>query len=45
MKTTNPAACYLREVALRLAPVNTIAKFYTSISRRAGTDVTRGQKA
>lgn len=41
MKTTNPVACFLREVALRMVPVNTLARFYTSISRRSGTDVSR----
>jgi 2-polyprenyl-6-methoxyphenol hydroxylase-like FAD-dependent oxidoreductase len=45
MKTTNPVASYLREVALRMVPVNTLARFYTSISRRAGTDVSRGRKS
>ncbi|HUR22104.1 MAG TPA: FAD-dependent monooxygenase [Vicinamibacterales bacterium] len=45
MKTTNALACYLREVALRAAPVNTLARFYTSISRHAGTDVSRGRKS
>ena len=30
-------ACYLREVALRLTPVETIARFYVRINRRAGT--------
>ena len=37
MKTTNPVACYLREMAVRLAPVNLLAKFYVSLSKRAGT--------
>ncbi len=37
MRTRNPVACYLREVALRLAPVETIARFYVRINRRAGT--------
>ena len=35
MKTTNPVACYLREVALRLVPVNALARFYMRINRRA----------
>jgi 2-polyprenyl-6-methoxyphenol hydroxylase-like FAD-dependent oxidoreductase len=34
MKTTNPVACYLREVALRLAPVNALARVYMRINRR-----------
>ena len=37
MGTTNPVACYLREAALRVAPVNLLARFYVSLSRRAGT--------
>ena len=37
MKTTNPVACYVREVAFRVAPVNTLARFYARINRRAGT--------
>ena len=37
MKTTNPAACYLRELAVRAVPVNLLARFYVSASKRAGT--------
>jgi FAD-dependent urate hydroxylase len=37
MKTTNPAACYLRELAVRAVPVNLLARFYVSVSKRAGT--------
>jgi hypothetical protein len=33
----NAVACFLGEVALRLAPVETIAMFYVRINRRAGT--------
>ena len=39
MRMTNPVACYLREVVLRLAPVNALARFYVRVNRRAGTDV------
>ena len=41
MRTTNPIACGLREVAIRLAPVNLLVKLYAKLNRRAGTDVTR----
>ena len=41
MRTTNPIACRLREVAIRLAPVELSVKLYTKLNRRAGTDVTR----
>jgi 2-polyprenyl-6-methoxyphenol hydroxylase-like FAD-dependent oxidoreductase len=41
MRTTNPVACYIREVAVRLAPVTAIAKVLVAINRRAGTDVRR----
>jgi 2-polyprenyl-6-methoxyphenol hydroxylase-like FAD-dependent oxidoreductase len=41
MRMTNPVACYLREVVLRLAPVNALARFYVRVNRRAGTDVKR----
>jgi 2-polyprenyl-6-methoxyphenol hydroxylase-like FAD-dependent oxidoreductase len=39
MRTTNPIACYLREVALRLIPVAPMAKVFVRINRRAGTRV------
>jgi len=39
MKTMNPMANYLREVAIRLMPVKTIVKIIVTINRRAGTDV------
>jgi 2-polyprenyl-6-methoxyphenol hydroxylase-like FAD-dependent oxidoreductase len=39
MRTTNPVACYVREAVLRLIPVNSFARFYVRINRRAGTDV------
>ena len=41
MRTTNPIACGLREVAIRLAPVKQFVKLYARLNRRAGTDVTR----
>jgi hypothetical protein len=41
MRTTNPAACYLREMALRLIPVRTIVRILVTINRRAGTDIRR----
>ena len=39
MKTMNPMANYLREVAIRLMPVKTIVKIIVTINRCAGTDV------
>ncbi len=39
MRMTNPVTCYVREVVLRLIPVNSFARFYVRINRRAGTDV------
>ena len=39
MGTTNPVACRLREVAVRLAPVKTLVRMFAAINRRAGTDV------
>ena len=41
MRTTNPIACGLREVAIRLVPVKQAVKLYARLNRRAGTDVTR----
>ena len=41
MRTTNPIACGLREVAIRLVPVNLSVKLYATLNRRAGTDATR----
>jgi 2-polyprenyl-6-methoxyphenol hydroxylase-like FAD-dependent oxidoreductase len=41
MRTTNPAACYLREVVARMIPITTMARFLVAINRRAGTDVRR----
>lgn len=39
MRMTNPVACALRELAIRLMPVATAGKLYVRINRRAGTDV------
>ena len=41
MRTTNPIACGLREVAIRLVPFKPSVKLYAKLNRRAGTDVTR----
>jgi 2-polyprenyl-6-methoxyphenol hydroxylase-like FAD-dependent oxidoreductase len=41
MRTMNPVANWLREVAIRLMPVKTIVKVVVTINRRAGTDITR----
>ena len=37
MRIRNPVACYLREAAVRIAPLKTVMKFYTKVNRRAGT--------
>jgi 2-polyprenyl-6-methoxyphenol hydroxylase-like FAD-dependent oxidoreductase len=39
MRTTNPVACYLRELVVRLIPVTTMVRILVKINRRAGTDV------
>jgi 2-polyprenyl-6-methoxyphenol hydroxylase-like FAD-dependent oxidoreductase len=41
MRTTNPVACYLREIVVRLIPVTTMIRILVKINRRAGTDVSR----
>ena len=41
MGTTNPVACRLREVAVRLTPIKPLVKMWAAINRRAGTDVSR----
>ena len=41
MRIRNPIACGLREVAIRLVPVNRFVKLYARLNRRAGTDVAR----
>lgn len=38
MKLTNPVACALRELALRMIPVTSVVRFYMSVTRRAGPD-------
>jgi 2-polyprenyl-6-methoxyphenol hydroxylase-like FAD-dependent oxidoreductase len=39
MRMRNPAACYARDLMLRLMPVESFARLYVRINRRAGTDV------
>jgi 2-polyprenyl-6-methoxyphenol hydroxylase-like FAD-dependent oxidoreductase len=39
MRMTNPLACALRELAIRMVPVTAFTKLMVGISRRAGTDV------
>lgn len=39
MGTTNALACRLRELAIRLAPIQQFVSFYVRINGRAGTDV------
>lgn len=41
MRTTNPVACAIREVAVRLMPVPLFVRLYARLNRRAGTDVRR----
>jgi len=41
MRTTNSVACYLREVVVRLMPINQFVKIYVRINRRAGTKISR----
>ena len=41
MRMTNPVACYVREVVVRLIPVKTLVKVLVTINRRAGTDISR----
>jgi 2-polyprenyl-6-methoxyphenol hydroxylase-like FAD-dependent oxidoreductase len=41
MRSTNPVACYLREIVVRLIPVKTMVNFLVKINRRAGTDISR----
>jgi 2-polyprenyl-6-methoxyphenol hydroxylase-like FAD-dependent oxidoreductase len=41
MRTTSPAACWLRELVVRAMPVTSFLKFVATINRRAGTDVSR----
>jgi 2-polyprenyl-6-methoxyphenol hydroxylase-like FAD-dependent oxidoreductase len=39
MRMTNPLACALRELAIRMVPVTAFTKLMVGISRSAGTDV------
>ena len=39
MATTNPIACYLRELFARAIPMTTFARIFVRLNRRAGTDV------
>ena len=39
MATTNPIACYLRELFARAIPMTTFARIFVRINRRAGTDI------
>ncbi len=41
MRMTNPVACYLRELVVRMMPVKAMVKIFVRINRRAGTDVSR----
>jgi len=43
MRTLNPIACHLREVAVRLLPIRAIVQILVRINRRAGTDVRQTQ--
>jgi 2-polyprenyl-6-methoxyphenol hydroxylase-like FAD-dependent oxidoreductase len=39
MATTNPVACYLREILARAIPITTFARIFARINRQAGTDI------
>jgi 2-polyprenyl-6-methoxyphenol hydroxylase-like FAD-dependent oxidoreductase len=39
MRTTNPVACSLRNVVLRMIPVTSLVKLVVRMNRRAGTDL------
>ena len=39
MATTNPVACYLRELVARAMPLTTFARIFVRINRKAGTDI------
>ena len=41
MGTTSPIICTLRELAVKLTPLETFAKIFIRINRRAGTAVTK----
>jgi 2-polyprenyl-6-methoxyphenol hydroxylase-like FAD-dependent oxidoreductase len=39
MRIRNPVACYMREAAVRMAPLKAVMKLYVRVNRRAGTSV------
>ena len=39
MRIRNPVACYVREAAIRMAPVKSVMKLYVRVNRRAGTSI------
>ncbi|HVG70805.1 MAG TPA: FAD-dependent monooxygenase [Vicinamibacterales bacterium] len=39
MRIRNPVACYVREAAVRIAPLKSVMKLYVRVNRRAGTAV------
>lgn len=39
MRIRNPVACYVREAAVRMAPLKLTMKLYVRVNRRAGTSV------
>ena len=41
MRIRNPVACYVREAAIRMAPVKSVMKLYVRVNRRAGTATSR----
>ena len=41
MRIRNPVACYVREAAVRMAPVKSVMKLYVRVNRRAGTTTSR----
>jgi 2-polyprenyl-6-methoxyphenol hydroxylase-like FAD-dependent oxidoreductase len=41
MRSTNPIACSLRDIVVRLIPVKPMVKVFVRINRRAGTDIQR----
>jgi hypothetical protein len=45
MRTTNPVACALRELAVRAIPVAPLLRLMVRVNRRAGTDVRASGRA
>jgi 2-polyprenyl-6-methoxyphenol hydroxylase-like FAD-dependent oxidoreductase len=39
MRIRNPVACYVREAAVRMAPLKAVMKLYVRVNRRAGTSM------